>query len=188
MTQTSDHDPLILSTPSRRTSDSLASPYTPAFVPISPSISEPNLRRPYSHFLDYTMPQSMSNTVNIVCLSLSHRLPLLTRVLPGLGRQGCASATRLDGSEGECLVSLLCALTHCTQYGLLDASVYPGPLEHELDDDMHEPDPMRDASIDHGGTIFSTRGLVNLGCLSLLMACILGLLYVWNHRGVWMKI
>lgn len=38
----------------------------------------------------------------------------------------------------------------------------------EPDDLLHNPDPKRDRKHDEGGTIFTSRGLANLGCLVLL--------------------
>lgn len=45
----------------------------------------------------------------------------------------------------------------------------------EQDDFIHNPDPRRDHKNDQGGTIFTTRGVVNLGCLAILIAGILAL-------------
>ena len=39
------------------------------------------------------------------------------------------------------------------------------PSFKEADDWLHNPDPRRDRKIDKGGTIFTSRGLANLGCL-----------------------
>ncbi|KAL4266529.1 SKN1/KRE6 family protein [Pleurotus pulmonarius] len=43
----------------------------------------------------------------------------------------------------------------------------------EPDDYLHNPDPRRDRKIDRGGTVFSSRGFANLGCLLLLISAIL---------------
>ena len=48
----------------------------------------------------------------------------------------------------------------------------------EEDDVLHNPDPRRDRSQDKGGNIFTGRGLGNLGCLFVLVAAIVTLLYV----------
>ncbi|KAH8835015.1 beta-glucan synthesis-associated protein [Flagelloscypha sp. PMI_526] len=45
----------------------------------------------------------------------------------------------------------------------------------EADDALHNPDPRRDRSIDHGGQIFTARGLANLGCLAILALGIIAL-------------
>ncbi|KZT28041.1 glycoside hydrolase family 16 protein [Neolentinus lepideus HHB14362 ss-1] len=45
----------------------------------------------------------------------------------------------------------------------------------EDDDYLHNPDPRRDRNSDSGGTIFSPRGITNLGCLALTVAGILAL-------------
>lgn len=44
----------------------------------------------------------------------------------------------------------------------------------EPDDHLHNPDPRRDRKNDLGGTIFTARGLSNLGCLIILcLACLM---------------
>ncbi|KAG8884997.1 hypothetical protein FRB97_002504 [Tulasnella sp. 331] len=45
-----------------------------------------------------------------------------------------------------------------------------GPNHPEPDDHLHNPDPRRDRKNDEGGTIFTSRGIANLGCLAIL-AC-----------------
>ncbi|EKM77365.1 hypothetical protein AGABI1DRAFT_122114 [Agaricus bisporus var. burnettii JB137-S8] len=45
----------------------------------------------------------------------------------------------------------------------------------ESDDFLHNPDPRRDRKCDQGGTIFTGRGLANLGCLFILSLGILTL-------------
>jgi len=42
------------------------------------------------------------------------------------------------------------------------------PNHAEPDDYLHNPDPRRDKSTDHGGNIFTARGIMNLGCLLVL--------------------
>ncbi|TCD62780.1 hypothetical protein EIP91_006424 [Steccherinum ochraceum] len=52
-----------------------------------------------------------------------------------------------------------------------DPSSWGGSLsvEHrEADDFLHNPDPKRDRKYDQGGTIFTLRGIANLGCLAIL--------------------
>ncbi|KAI8990543.1 glycoside hydrolase family 16 protein [Trametes punicea] len=39
----------------------------------------------------------------------------------------------------------------------------------EPDDSLHNPDPLRDRKSDRGGTIFTARGIMNLGCIIILM-------------------
>lgn len=46
----------------------------------------------------------------------------------------------------------------------------------EPDDLLHNPDVQRDRRLDRGGSIFTVRGLRNVGCIFLLAVCILGLL------------
>lgn len=48
----------------------------------------------------------------------------------------------------------------------------------EPDDDLHTPDPKRDKKADKGGTFFTSRGAVNLGCLLILVLGLMGLLWV----------
>lgn len=48
----------------------------------------------------------------------------------------------------------------------------------EADDHLHTPDPRRDRKIDQGGTIFTCRGIANLGCLLFLGLGMATLLYV----------
>ncbi|KIP11417.1 glycoside hydrolase family 16 protein [Phlebiopsis gigantea 11061_1 CR5-6] len=42
------------------------------------------------------------------------------------------------------------------------------PAFREPDDELHNPDPRRDRKSDQGGTIFTGRGIANLGCLLIL--------------------
>ncbi|TFY81007.1 hypothetical protein EWM64_g3011 [Hericium alpestre] len=42
------------------------------------------------------------------------------------------------------------------------------PSHKEADDELHNPDPRRDRKTDQGGSVFTGRGLANLGCLALL--------------------
>ncbi|CAL1695543.1 unnamed protein product [Somion occarium] len=52
-----------------------------------------------------------------------------------------------------------------------DPSAWGGALSmdvREADDHLHTPDPRRDRKIDQGGTIFTCRGIANLGCLLFL--------------------
>lgn len=48
--------------------------------------------------------------------------------------------------------------------------------QQEPDDYLHNPDPKRDRKNDKGGTIFTARGLMNLGCLLFLAAGMITLL------------
>lgn len=50
----------------------------------------------------------------------------------------------------------------------------------EPDDFLHNPDPRRDRKNDSGGSIFTFRGLANLGCLILLAIGCLTLLCVFE--------
>ncbi|KAG9047513.1 hypothetical protein FS837_002098 [Tulasnella sp. UAMH 9824] len=66
-----------------------------------------------------------------------------------------------------------------SMYGLgTDPSFWGADLAHnvpEPDDHIHNPDPRRDRKNDKGGTIFTSRGIANLGCLFLLAAMLLTL-------------
>ncbi|KAL7424322.1 hypothetical protein Q5752_000004 [Cryptotrichosporon argae] len=48
-------------------------------------------------------------------------------------------------------------------------------LEPEADDFLHNPDPKRDRKNDRGGTIFTLRGLTNIGCLVVMILCLIAL-------------
>ena len=47
----------------------------------------------------------------------------------------------------------------------------------EPDDHLHNPDPKRDRHYDSGGHIFTPRGIANLGCLFILAAGMMMLLF-----------
>lgn len=49
------------------------------------------------------------------------------------------------------------------------------PNHQEPDDYLHNPDPKRDRNNDKGGSIFTYRGLTNLGCLTVLVIFLLAL-------------
>ncbi|KAL5512663.1 hypothetical protein ACEPAG_2929 [Sanghuangporus baumii] len=49
----------------------------------------------------------------------------------------------------------------------------------EPDDELHTPDPDRDKTIDKGGTICTPRGMLNLGCLIVLLASLFALFAAW---------
>ena len=53
-----------------------------------------------------------------------------------------------------------------------------GINQQEPDDYLHNPDPRRDRKNDRGGTIFTSRGLANLGCLFILITGLTTLLWV----------
>lgn len=46
----------------------------------------------------------------------------------------------------------------------------------EADDYIHNPDPKRDRNTDQGGSVFTYRGITNLGCLSILVIGLVSLL------------
>jgi hypothetical protein len=49
----------------------------------------------------------------------------------------------------------------------------------EPDDHLHNPDPKRDRHYDSGGHIFTSRGIANLGCLFILAAGMMMLLFAF---------
>jgi hypothetical protein len=50
------------------------------------------------------------------------------------------------------------------------------PDHPEADDYLHNPDPRRDRKNDHGGHLFTYRGLTNLGCMIVMCTGLLALL------------
>ena len=56
------------------------------------------------------------------------------------------------------------------------------PNSREPDDELHNPDPRRDRKSDQGGTIFTARGISNLGCLVILFSGMTMLLYVFSSN------
>lgn len=76
----------------------------------------------------------------------------------------------------------LLSLLSCFQYSLSPDPASWGsdlsPSHPEPDDFLHNPDPKRDRNNDLGGSIFTSRGLTNLGCLAVLILLLLGLLLV----------
>ncbi|KZV63644.1 glycoside hydrolase family 16 protein [Peniophora sp. CONT] len=61
------------------------------------------------------------------------------------------------------------------KFSLLDGSVFPDGSVQEPDDHLHNPDPRRDKRNDGGGTLFTFRGIANLGCLAIVAFAIIGL-------------
>ncbi|KAF8648209.1 hypothetical protein AX16_006348 [Volvariella volvacea WC 439] len=49
----------------------------------------------------------------------------------------------------------------------------------EADDALHNPDPRRDSVSDKRGSVFTSRGLANLGCMAVLTVGIITLLYAF---------
>ncbi len=52
------------------------------------------------------------------------------------------------------------------------------PNHPEPDDYLHNPDPRRDRNNDLGGSVFTYRGLTNLGCIVVLGLGLVSLLCV----------
>jgi beta-glucanase (GH16 family) len=66
--------------------------------------------------------------------------------------------------------------THGTRGGAASsASDGWGWNDPEADDYLHNPDPKRDRKNDRGGSIFTLRGIANIGCLVLLLLCLITL-------------
>jgi hypothetical protein len=68
-----------------------------------------------------------------------------------------------------------------SQYAFAPNPAEWGPIalsmrEVEPDDSLHNPDPTRDLKNDRGGNLFTRRGIVNLGCLFVLVTGIMTLL------------
>lgn len=58
-----------------------------------------------------------------------------------------------------------------------DPSAWGGDFSRqEPDDFLHNPDPKRDRKYDEGGTICTSRGIMNLGCIFIIAAGMLTLL------------
>jgi hypothetical protein len=53
------------------------------------------------------------------------------------------------------------------------------PAYAEADDYLHNPDPKRDRKNDHGGTIFTWRGLANIGTIIVLITALIVLFAGW---------
>ena len=54
-----------------------------------------------------------------------------------------------------------------------DPSSWGGDLSPDFpepDDELHNPDPRRDHNSDKEGTVFTSRGITNLGCLIILFS------------------
>jgi len=47
---------------------------------------------------------------------------------------------------------------------------YSWDKDPEIDDALHNPDPVKDAKLDRGFTLFSARGWMNVGALFILLA------------------
>ncbi|TFK84551.1 glycoside hydrolase family 16 protein [Polyporus arcularius HHB13444] len=72
-----------------------------------------------------------------------------------------------------------------SQYILpVDATYFDGP---EADDKLHTPDPVRDHKRDGGGTVFTARGIVNLGCTFFLVAVMLALFVAYPVLTTFLK-
>ncbi|CAK9780700.1 unnamed protein product [Cutaneotrichosporon oleaginosum] len=87
---------------------------------------------------------------------------------------GGSAGSRL--SSGSRLSAPRSTSTHGTRAGATSsASDGWGWNDPEADDYLHNPDPKRDRKNDRGGSIFTLRGIVNIGCLVLLLLCLITL-------------
>ncbi|BEJ13862.1 hypothetical protein CspHIS471_0310360 [Cutaneotrichosporon sp. HIS471] len=87
---------------------------------------------------------------------------------------GGSAGSRL--SSGSRLSAPRSTSTHGTRGGAASsASDGWGWNDPEADDYLHNPDPKRDRKNDRGGSIFTLRGIVNIGCLVLLLLCLITL-------------
>ncbi len=77
-----------------------------------------------------------------------------------------AAVAAFPGSPGSLAPSIKDKFSLSADPGSWGADV--NPQHAEPDDYLHNPDPKRDRRGDHGGTIFTARGLMNVGCLLIL--------------------
>ncbi|QRV93228.1 glycoside hydrolase family 16 protein [Ceratobasidium sp. AG-Ba] len=57
----------------------------------------------------------------------------------------------------------------------------------EPDDDLHNPDPRKDRTGVYTGSIFTIRGLLNLGCLGILILALIGLFAIYPIISYFLK-
>ncbi|KAF8686382.1 Glycoside hydrolase family 16 protein [Rhizoctonia solani] len=60
-----------------------------------------------------------------------------------------------------------------------DPARWDSHMLNEPDDELHRPDPRRDRKLDSAGTLFTARGIVNLGCLIILALGLISLFAVY---------
>lgn len=107
----------------------------------------------------------MAYYLDVPSSSTTNLLPPRNRVhAGGSSRQSTPSTVSSNSSKYSFPASL-------NEWGSipLDISV------EEPDDELHNPDPIRDRKFDEGGTIFTVRGIVNLGCIFVLVVGIITL-------------
>lgn len=97
--------------------------------------------------------------------------------LGGLAYGGKASGNQLPGSPGNLTPSISDKFSLSADPGSWGADV--SPASAEADDYLHNPDPKRDRKNDHGGTIFTVRGLANVGTIVILCSCLIVLFAGW---------
>ncbi|KAI0271415.1 beta-glucan synthesis-associated [Gloeopeniophorella convolvens] len=119
---------------------------------------------PYSSTANLLPPHSANEST--VYLSPG---PGETKSTPSLRSKKSSSSLRSDPYEPLGLSKFSPFL----DLHLWDNSIYSN--EPEPDDYLHNPDPRRDKWNDQSGTIFTRRGLTNLGCMLILVVALIGL-------------
>ncbi|ORY27881.1 beta-glucan synthesis-associated protein-domain-containing protein [Naematelia encephala] len=91
-------------------------------------------------------------------------------------RYGPTASTAPVGPNAALLGSPNTSVSDKQQFGQ-DTTAWGQGLDSnpEADDYLHNPDPKRDRKNDRGGTIFTSRGIINIGCLFLLLLCLITL-------------
>jgi hypothetical protein len=100
----------------------------------------------------------------------------LPSISPGSANSFISDKVRMLSASPVLLTSLSSQFSLSpdpTQWGAAVSMNHPEP-----DDVLHNPDPKRDRRSDGGGSLFTHRGLANLGCLLLISLAVIALLYV----------
>ncbi|KAL4242135.1 SKN1/KRE6 family protein [Abortiporus biennis] len=120
-------------------------------------------QKPYS--------QEAGSTTSLLASTSTPPSPMSPRGAPSL--RTVASSSSLDSryaSAGDNRGPIPSSISD--KFALApDPSSWGGNLDvnfREPDDYLHNPDPRRDYKTDKGGTIFTVRGIANLGCLLIL--------------------
>lgn len=96
---------------------------------------------------------------------------------PSAGRRYGPTASAAAVPPTAALLGSAAASVSDKQGGFADTVGWGAGLDGnpEADDYLHNPDPKRDRKNDRGGTVFTSRGLANIGCLVLLLTCLITL-------------
>ncbi|KAJ3516981.1 hypothetical protein NMY22_g14075 [Coprinellus aureogranulatus] len=122
---------------------------------------------------------SLRSTGNSAIVPPNEKGALLSRIhsqssvkvrAPALRSEGCIDETARRSGPPELHWRAVCRA--CSQFSL-DASprTWGTPLDMrtpEPDDDLHNPNPARDRKWDTRGSVLTKRGVLNLGCLTVL--------------------